>query len=63
MGALAEADELEVLVHPLAEDCGLGECRCHQKVLSQRSQETPLRITLCRGTARRQGSADQRESP
>ena len=37
LGALAEAGQLEVLEHPLA------ECRGHVQVLSQRSEETPLR--------------------
>ena len=43
LGAIAEAGQLQVLEHPLA------ECRGHLQVLSQRSQETPLRRTLCHG--------------
>jgi hypothetical protein len=40
LGAFAEASQLEVLEHPLA------ECRGHLKVLSQRSKEAPLLRTL-----------------
>ena len=38
LGALAQAGELEVLVHPLPECCSLAQCGGHRKVLSQRSK-------------------------
>ena len=40
LGALAEAGQLKVLEHPLA------ECRGHVMVLSQREKKEPLRRTL-----------------
>jgi hypothetical protein len=42
LGALAEAGQLKVLEHPLAEGRRLAEYRRHLRVLSQRSEETPL---------------------
>jgi hypothetical protein len=63
LGALAQAGELEVLAHPFAELCRLTQCRGRRNVLSQRSKETPLRRTLCAGTASRQRSADRRNPP
>jgi hypothetical protein len=51
LGALAEAGQLKVLEHPLAECRRLAECRGHLKVLSQGSEETPLQRTLCHGMA------------
>jgi hypothetical protein len=56
LGTLAQSGQLEVLAHPLV------ECRGHLKVLSQRSEETPLRRTLCHGPAARQGFVERRKT-
>src|SRR4029078_13354977 len=55
LGVLAEAGQLKVLEHHLAESRRVTECRRHLKVLSQRSEEAPLQRSLCHDTATGQG--------
>ena len=55
LGALAEAGQLEVLEHPLA------ECRGHVRVLSQRVEKQPLRGTLRHDPGGCQGVPNRRE--